>query len=99
FWGVSVFLALHLGKIIAHAFIQPISEIINKVALIEKGLFDAKVQVFSKDEIGHLGHAINRMGSGLEKREKIEKTFRKYVDSKIAERILDGVETELRIEG
>ncbi len=99
FWGVSFFLALHLGKIIAHSFIEPISEIIKKVALIEKGHFEAKVKVLSKDEIGHLGDAINRMGDGLGKREKIEKTFRKYVDSQIAERILDGVETELRIEG
>jgi adenylate cyclase len=55
--------------------------------------------VVSKDEIGILGNAINRMGSGLEKREKIEKTFRKYVDHQVAERILDGVESELRIEG
>lgn len=99
FWGVSFFLALHLGKIIAQAFIQPLAEIIEKVSLIEKGQFDAKVKIFSKDEIGELGHAINRMGSGLGKREKIEKTFRKYVDAQIAQRILDGVETELRIEG
>lgn len=99
FWGVSFFLALHLGKIIAQAFIQPLTEIIEKVSLIEKGQFDAKVKIFSKDEIGELGHAINRMGSGLGKREKIEKTFRKYVDAQIAQRILDGVETELRIEG
>ncbi len=99
FWGVSFFLALHLGKIIAQAFIEPITEIINKVAMIEKGHLAAKVQVFSKDEIGTLGTAINRMGSGLEKREKIEKTFRKYVDHQVAERILDGVESELRIEG
>jgi adenylate cyclase len=99
FWGVSLFLALHLSKIIAEAVIQPITEIINKVALIEKGQFEAKVDIISKDEIGHLGSAINRMGQGLGKREKIEKTFRKYVDAKIAERILDGVETEVRIEG
>ena len=99
FWGVSFFLALHLGKIIAQAFIQPITEIIEKVAMIEKGAFDAKVDVSSKDEIGHLGHAINRMGQGLGKREKIEKTFRKYVDKQIAERILEGVESEVRIEG
>jgi class 3 adenylate cyclase/tetratricopeptide (TPR) repeat protein len=99
FWGVSMFLALHLGKIIAQAFIQPISEIIHKVSLIEKGQFDAKVKVFSKDEIGLLGHAINRMGVGLERREKVEKTFRQYVDPKIAERILDGDDSEVRIEG
>lgn len=99
FWGVSMFLALHLGKIIAQAFIQPINEIINKVALIEKGDFDAQVQVTSKDEIGLLAQAINRMGSGLERREKVEKTFRQYVDPKIAEKILDNVETEFGIEG
>jgi class 3 adenylate cyclase len=99
FWGVSFFLAFHLGKIIAQAFIQPIQEIIEKVALIEKGHFDAKVTFFSRDEIGHLGHAINRMGIALEKREKVEKTFRKYVDSQIAERILEGSETEFRVEG
>lgn len=39
------------------------------------------------------------MGDGLERREKIEKTFRKYVDHQIAERILSGVENEMRIEG
>lgn len=99
FWGVSFFLALHLGKIIAQAFIQPIQEIIEKVAMIEKGHFDAKVTFFSKDEIGHLGHAVNRMGIALERREKVEKTFRKYVDHQIAERILEGSETEFRVEG
>lgn len=99
FWGVSFFLALHLGKIIAQAFIQPITEMIEKVARIEKGDFEARVEVYSRDEIGLLGHAVNRMGHGLGKREKIEKTFRKYVDKQIAERILEGVESEVRIEG
>ncbi len=99
FWGVSFFLASHLGKIIAHAVIEPINEISDKVNQIEKGQFDAKVQIISKDEIGSLGSAINRMGEGLQKREKIEKTFRKYVDHQIAERILDGLESEVRIEG
>ena len=57
-------MALHLSKIVAEAVIQPITEIINKVAMIEKGAFEAKVDIISKDEIGHLGSAINRMGSG-----------------------------------
>ncbi len=99
FWGGSLLLATHLGKIMAEAFIQPIHEVMGKVELIEKGQFDAKVDVYSRDEIGHLGHAINRMGEGLKKREKIEKTFSKYVDKRIAERILDGVETEVRVAG
>jgi class 3 adenylate cyclase len=99
FWGVSLVLSLHLGKIIAEALTEPLREITEKVARIEKGDWTAKVAVFSKDEIGNLGHAINRMGSGLERREKIEKTFHKYIDKQIAERILEGCESELRIEG
>lgn len=99
FWGVSLFLALHISKILSEALVQPIAEMIEKVSAIEKGQFEAKASVMSRDEVGLLAQAINRMGSGLEKREKIEKTFRKYVDSKVAERILEGVESELRIEG
>jgi class 3 adenylate cyclase len=99
FWGVSLFLSLHLSKIIAQALVEPIQEIIKKVARIEKGELTAKVNVFSKDEIGSLGQAINRMGNGLERREKIEKIFHKYIDKQIADRILEGCETEVRIEG
>lgn len=99
FWGVSVFLSLHLGKIIASALTEPLLEIMFKVSKIEKGDFKAKVQVLSRDEIGHLSEAINRMAEGLEKREKIERTFSKYVDKKVAERILNGVEDEVRIAG
>ena len=99
FWGVSLTLALHLSKIIAEALSQPVREIMDKVARIEKGEFQAKVEVMSCDEIGRLGQAVNRMGEGLERREKVEKTFRKYVDGQVAERILAGCETEVRIEG
>lgn len=99
FWGVSLIFSLHLGKIIAQALEHPIQEIINKVALIEKGELTAKVIIYSKDEIGSLGHAINRMGSGLERREKVERIFHRYIDKQIAERILEGCETEARIEG
>lgn len=99
FWGVSFFLALHLGKIIAEAVIEPLAEIVQKVQMIEKGNFHEKVQILSRDEIERLGRAINNMGDGLQRREKIEKTFRKYVDHQIAARILDGLESEVRIEG
>ncbi|MGZ3772479.1 MAG: adenylate/guanylate cyclase domain-containing protein [Pseudobdellovibrionaceae bacterium] len=90
FWGVSLLLALHLGKIIADALIQPLNEIISKVAQIEKGDLLAKVNILSKDEIGLLALAINRMGDGLAKREKLEKTFKKYVDKEIVSKILDN---------
>lgn len=99
FWGVSFFLALHLGKIIAEAVIEPLAEIVRKVQMIEKGNFQEKVRILSRDEIRRLGNAINSMGDGLQRREKIEKTFRKYVDHQVAKRILDGLESEVRIEG
>lgn len=93
FWGVSLLLALHIGKIVADALIQPLNEIISKVAKIEQGQFSAKVNVFSQDEIGDLAQAINRMGEGLERREKLEKTFNKYVDKEIVNKILGNENT------
>ncbi|MGZ3770539.1 MAG: adenylate/guanylate cyclase domain-containing protein [Bdellovibrio sp.] len=90
FWGISLLLALHLGKIIADALIQPVNEIILKVAKIEQGDLTAKVNISSKDEIGHLASAVNRMGDGLAKREKLEKTFKKYIDKEIVNKILDN---------
>ncbi len=99
FWGVSLILSLHLGRIVGEALLQPIREIMSKVARIEKGDWKAQVQIYSQDEIGKLGHAINRMRLGLERREVIEKSFHKYIDKNIAERILAGGASEFRIEG
>jgi adenylate cyclase len=53
----------------------------------------------SKDEIGDLGLAVNRMAGGLERRELVERTFRRYVDKQIVDRILSGDQQTPHIAG
>lgn len=99
FWGFSVVLALHLSKILADALIQPLKEILSKVQLIESGNFSARTESISKDELGALATAVNHMAEGLQRREYVEKTFSRYIDPKVAERILSGNQDEVNIAG
>ncbi len=99
FWGFSVVLALHLSKILADALIQPLKEILGKVQLIESGNFTVRATSISQDELGDLAHAVNHMAEGLQRREYVEKTFSRYIDPKVAERILSGNENEVNITG
>ena len=96
-WGVALFVALHLAKILADALLEPLIDMMRKVSAIEKGDFKARVDVVSHDEIGALGDAVNRMAEGLAKREVVERAFRRYHDKSVAERILSGDEGETHI--
>lgn len=99
FWSFSLVLALHLSKILADALIQPLKEILSKVQLIESGNFTARAQAISRDELGALATAVNHMAEGLQRREYVEKTFSRYIDPKVAERILSGNQDEVNIAG
>lgn len=99
FWSFSLVLALHLSKILADALIQPLKEILSKVQLIESGNFTARAQAISRDELGALATAVNHMAEGLQRREYVEKTFSRYIDPKVAERILSGDQNEVNIAG
>ncbi|NDD04893.1 MAG: adenylate/guanylate cyclase domain-containing protein, partial [Proteobacteria bacterium] len=99
FWSFSVVLALHLSKILADAIVQPMNEILSKVQAIESGNFSVRTTPSSRDELGTLAIAVNHMAEGLQRREYIEKTFSRYIDSKVARRILSGNEDEVNIAG
>lgn len=89
-WCVAVVFAMHLSRILADALVAPVTAIMNNVQKIERGDFGAKSAIVSRDEIGELGQAVNRMSDGLAQREFIKKTFSQYVDPKLAPRIMSG---------
>lgn len=98
FWCIAVYLALHLSKIVAEAIIDPLREIIGNIRVIEKGDFTARVDLMAENELGLLGKSINHMAAGLERREFIEKTFHRYVDPQVANRILENSKDDLYVE-
>jgi sigma-B regulation protein RsbU (phosphoserine phosphatase) len=53
----------------------PFRDIIQTLGKIKDGRFDKRVQVFSNDEIGYTGDAINEMTKGLIEREKMQRSL------------------------
>jgi sigma-B regulation protein RsbU (phosphoserine phosphatase) len=53
----------------------PFRDIIRTLRRIRNGRFDKRVQVFSNDEIGYTGDAINEMTKGLMERERMQQSL------------------------
>src|SRR5262249_61115359 len=56
---------------------------------VEAGHLDRSIDVTTRDEIGQLSAAFNRMIEQLRHKEKIRETFGRYLDPKIVEDLID----------
>jgi len=71
FIGVGVCLTILVSRNLS----IPFRGIIQTLHRIKNGRFDKRVQVFSNDEIGYTGDAINEMTKGLIEREKMQQSL------------------------
>ena len=71
FIGVGICLTI----LVSRNLTIPFRDIIQTLHRIKNGLFDKRVQVFSNDEIGYTGDAINEMTKGLIQREKMQQSL------------------------
>ena len=85
-------LGLFLGGggafILATVMVRPINLLVSGVRAIGEGKFNQRIDFRRNDEIGELTSAFNDMAKGLEEREFIRKTLRKFVDKDIADELL-----------
>jgi sigma-B regulation protein RsbU (phosphoserine phosphatase) len=71
FIGVGICLTILVSRNLS----IPFRDIIRTLHRIRSGRFDKRVQVFSNDEIGYTGDAINEMTKGLIEREKMQQSL------------------------
>jgi sigma-B regulation protein RsbU (phosphoserine phosphatase) len=71
FIGVGICLTILVSRNLS----IPFRDIIQTLRRIKNGRFDKRVQVFSNDEIGYTGDAINEMTKGLIEREKMQQSL------------------------
>ncbi len=89
--GVMFFIvARALNRRVAHSIREPVEYMLDVIARIEAGDYEARIRVVGNDELGRLGDAGNAMIRGLADREKIRTTFGKYVTPEIRDEILSG---------
>ncbi len=71
--AVALFIALILGTVLFRQLTTPLQELTAAAERIAGGDLEQPVQVKSKDELGRLGEAFNRMTEGLNKSEELRR--------------------------
>ena len=71
FIGIGICLTILVSRNLS----IPFRDIIQTLRRIRNGRFDKRVQVFSNDEIGYTGDAINEMTKGLIERERMQQSL------------------------
>ena len=71
FIGVGICLTILVSRNLS----IPFRDIVQTLRRIRNGRFDKRVQVFSNDEIGYTGDAINEMTNGLIERERMQQSL------------------------
>lgn len=73
--GAALFLAFVLSYILTRRVLRPLAQMAAVTREVAAGNYTARVDVVTKDEVGDLGIAFNRMADSLEKVEKLRKTM------------------------
>lgn len=81
---IGLFIGIFGVLPLTHLIVQPIKTLVRGALEIGRGNFRQRIKVRSKDEIGDLVIAFNKMAQGLLERELIKDAFKKYVSPQVA---------------
>lgn len=76
---VSVFLGLRTLMLVSLSISDPLREIIDAMADVERGHIGKQVAVYEQSEIGRLQRGFNRMVAGLQERDRLRDLFGRHV--------------------
>jgi signal transduction histidine kinase len=100
--AVAAFIALFLARILARGMTQPLRDMAGAARRMARGDYATTVQVRSRDEVGQLAAAFNRMAGEMEGLERLRRDLVANVSHELKtpisalrahmENLLDGVE-------
>lgn len=94
-FAIAVAVGIGLSAMSAKSLVHALRRLVEGAKAIEAGDFGATVAVTSKDEIGELAEAFNRMAGELRTKERIKDTFGKYVDPRIVAQLIDTTKEDM----
>lgn len=100
---IAVLVGLLAVMLAARATADPVDAVRRAMEQVQAGSFDVRVPIYDGTQVGRLQLGFNRMAAGLAERERIRATFGSYVDTDVAQRILeddvelDGEEVDVTI--
>lgn len=85
----AVVLGLPTMILTSRSISDPIGEVVDAMAEVEKGELDTEIAVFERSEIGRLQSGFNRMVAGLAERERVRDLFGRHVGANVARRAIE----------
>ena len=86
--GVAAVLGFMFAMMVGSGITGPVLRLLEGTREIEAGRLDQSISVTTRDEIGQLSAAFNRMLERLRQNQRIRDTFGRYIDPRIAEGLL-----------
>ncbi len=81
---VAVLLGLRSMILVSISISDPIGQVIEAMADVERGHIDRKVEVYDWSEIGRLQTGFNNMVTGLQERDQLRDLFGRHVGEEVA---------------
>ncbi|WP_099042047.1 adenylate/guanylate cyclase domain-containing protein [Mycobacterium neglectum] len=90
---VAVVLGLRAMILVSISISDPLREVVEAMAEVERGEIDRSLDVYEWSEIGRLQSGFNRMVAGLREREKLRDLFGRHVGEEVVRRAIDANES------
>jgi len=87
--AIAAILGLAFAYLVSGGITRPVRLLLEGTRAVEAGHLDRSIDVKTRDEIGQLSAAFNRMIEQLRLKERIRQTFGRYIDPRVAEGLID----------
>ncbi|MGA9489203.1 MAG: adenylate/guanylate cyclase domain-containing protein [Mycobacterium sp.] len=86
---VAILIGLPVMILTSRSISDPIREVVDAMAQVERGHIDTVVGVYEKSEIGRLQSGFNRMVAGIGERDRLRDLFGRHVGADVARRAIE----------
>jgi adenylate cyclase len=90
---VAVVLGLRAIILVASSISDPVHEVADAMADVERGHLEQRIDVYERSEIGHLQSGFNRMVAGLQERDRLRDLFGRHVGEEVVRRAVEEHES------
>jgi class 3 adenylate cyclase len=87
--ALAAILGLVFAVLVSSGITRPVQRWLEGTRAVEAGRLDGSIGITTRDEIGQLSAAFNRMVERLRHNERIRETFGRYIDPKVVEGLID----------
>lgn len=87
--ALAAILGLIFAILVSDRITRPVRRLLEGTRAVEAGRLDGSINITTRDEIGQLSAAFNRMVDQLRQNVRIRETFGRYIDPKVVEGLID----------